>query len=471
MRRFSMQYSQGLFLFTLAVKLADMATVMLVWWLTWDLRFYSNLFPLTHSIPNFDVYASITFPLGFIFCVIFHAVGAYRADRIPWGFRALKKIFQGVVLGTLVLVSYLYFTELYRFSRIYLSIFCILSFLGLVGERFFLQTVWNFILPRFITQLRILLVGYGDILQVYFSEKERMTHYPLSWLGRLGPQFSSNELPSVDYLGEESELLNYVRSNKIDELVISYPSKDPSQYESLLHCLSNELANVKVILDFGKFSTFTYKATEDCGMPLLQFNSLPLGTTDKALKRCLDIFGALGFLILGSPLYLLIGLLVKLTSKGPVFYSQERMGADGQLFSMYKFRTMRTDAEKSTGAVWAVENDSRVTPLGRFLRKTSLDEIPQFYNVLRGDMSLVGPRPERPVFVEQFREQVPKYMLRHQMRSGITGWAQINGWRGNTSIEERINYDLFYIRHWSLLLDIKILILTLFKGFVHRNAY
>jgi exopolysaccharide biosynthesis polyprenyl glycosylphosphotransferase len=171
------------------------------------------------------------------------------------------------------------------------------------------------------------------------------------------------------------------------------------------------------------------------------------------------------------PLLLLIAASIKLISPGPVIYVQERMGLDGRSFSMLKFRSMRPDAEASTGAVWTRPMDDRRTGLGALLRKTSLDELPQLWNVLRGDMSLVGPRPERPVFVSRFRKEIPHYMLRHKVRAGITGWAQINGWRGNTSLDRRIECDLFYIRNWSYLLDLKILTLTLWKGFVHRNAY
>jgi exopolysaccharide biosynthesis polyprenyl glycosylphosphotransferase len=176
-------------------------------------------------------------------------------------------------------------------------------------------------------------------------------------------------------------------------------------------------------------------------------------------------------LILAAPLMVVIALLVKLTSRGPVFFSQERMGLDGRVFRVWKFRTMRVDAEDVTGPVWAVADDPRRTRVGTVLRRLSLDELPQLLNVLRGEMSLVGPRPERPVFIEEFRRHVPRYMLRHMVRAGITGWAQVNGWRGNTSIEQRIQYDLYYIENWSLLLDLKILALTFVRGFAHKNAY
>jgi exopolysaccharide biosynthesis polyprenyl glycosylphosphotransferase len=193
--------------------------------------------------------------------------------------------------------------------------------------------------------------------------------------------------------------------------------------------------------------------------------------SDRFLKRCFDLILSSSFLLLGAPFLFFLGLIIKLTSRGPMFYSQVRVGADGKEFTLLKFRSMNAAAEKETGAVWATEHDERTTSLGKWLRRTSLDELPQFFTVLKGDMSLVGPRPERPFFVEKFREDVPKYMLRHKMKSGITGWAQVNGWRGNTSIEERIKHDIYYIGHWSHKLDLKILCLTFIRGFIHRHAY
>lgn len=466
-----MHSSQSFFIYQLLVKCADVLVIAGMWWLTWDLRFSTDLFPIIYGIPSWEVYRRITLPLCSIFFAVFHLVGAYRSERVEFSFRAANKVLQGTLLGTLVFVSYLYFTELYRFSRVYLAVFFVLGFLALLLERFFLQLGWNFWLRKFLPPSTVLLVGYGELLEFYYQELKNLSRSPIEWLGRLGPKASQNELPQLHYLGEEIQLLDTVRSNHVDEVILSYPSKDPGQYENLLKVLSHELTVVKVVPDFGKFSTFAYQAKQELGIPFLGFNLPLMGGTDRALKRLLDISGSLLFLIVFSPLYFVLSILVKLSSPGPIIFSQRRMGADGQVFSMYKFRTMPVDAEEKTGAVWATESDDRATSIGRFLRRTSLDELPQFWNVLIGDMSLVGPRPERPVFVDQFRDQVPKYMLRHKVKSGITGWAQINGWRGNTSIEERINHDLFYIRNWSLLLDMKILFLTLFRGFVHPNAY
>jgi exopolysaccharide biosynthesis polyprenyl glycosylphosphotransferase len=189
------------------------------------------------------------------------------------------------------------------------------------------------------------------------------------------------------------------------------------------------------------------------------------------MKRAFDLGIGVPALLLSFPVLALIAVLVKLTSRGPVFYVQDRMGFDGTIFHIVKFRTMRDDAERETGAVWAQENDPRRTPLGAFLRRTSLDELPQLWNVCKGDMSLVGPRPERPALIEEFRQSIPRYMLRHRVKAGMTGWAQVHGWRGNTSLEPRLEHDLYYVQHWSLFLDIKILWMTVWRGFLHKNAY
>lgn len=203
----------------------------------------------------------------------------------------------------------------------------------------------------------------------------------------------------------------------------------------------------------------------------MQLNKPPLREIDLFIKRLFDLVITFIGMVFISPLLFLLAILVKITSPGPVLYAQERMGLDGKIFKMWKFRSMKVGAESETGAVWAKENDPRRTRFGTFLRKTSLDELPQLWNVLKGDMSLVGPRPERSVFIEKFKKEIPAYMLRHRMKAGITGWAQVNGWRGNTSLEKRIDCDIYYIKNWSIWLDLKILFLTFLKGFINKNAY
>jgi exopolysaccharide biosynthesis polyprenyl glycosylphosphotransferase len=450
--------AQSLFLYTTLIKMADAATALGVWYLCWLLRFHTTWIPVTKGLPEFAFYTRVSLPLVVVVSLMLHVVGAYRSDRIQFGFRALKKVFEASVLGTLVFVATCYFLGERDYSRVFLALYAALLTIGLVVERVVFHLGWRVWLNRGVRRIRILLVGSGELLQMYVEKLKDRQPYPIDWVGHLE-------------LGQEHQLSLLLAQTRPDQVVVSYPETASAHYGGILEHLSDELVDVRVLPDFGKYSTFTYTAQDECGVPLLAFNQIAVGSSDRAVKRVGDVLGALAFLIVFSPFYLLIALAVKATSKGPIFFSQERVGADGTRFAIFKFRTMRTDAEKTTGPVWAVENDSRTTPLGKWLRRTSLDETPQFWNVLLGDMSLVGPRPERPEFVEQFRREIPKYMLRHKMKSGITGWAQINGWRGNTSLNERIKHDLYYIGHWSHLFDVKILCLTLTRGFVHRHAY
>lgn len=467
-----MDYGQALFLFTAAVKVMDVVTVVGVWFLAWYLRFGSSWIPTPKGVPEFSAYADIAVPLALVFSSVFHLVGAYRRERMHFGFRAFKKLAEGSVLGTLVFIAVCYFLQEQHFSRLYLLLFPMLCVIALTFERLLLQIAQNAFEKRFVRSIRVLLVGTGELLDMYVRKIDERHPYPVEWVGRLGPRTDDPTLATIPYWGSEDRVRDTIEREKLDWVVISFPGDESSaKVARLLEGISHEMVRIKLLPDFGRFSTFAYQAQDECGVPLLMFNETPMGSTDRVLKRFVDIIGASVALVLFAPVFLFAALLVKLSSKGPVFYSQERIGADGKLFTLYKFRSMRANAEDETGAVWAKEGDMRVTEVGKFLRRTSLDEIPQFFNVLRGDMSLVGPRPERPVFVEQFRKEVPKYMLRHRVKSGITGWAQINGWRGNTSIQERINHDLYYIGHWSHRFDIKILCLTLFKGFVNRHAY
>ena len=235
--------------------------------------------------------------------------------------------------------------------------------------------------------------------------------------------------------------------------------------------LSQTLVDVRLVADVPALAGVTFTTTHFDGMPMIGLRESPHFGLNIVVKRVMDVVLSLLALIVLSPLLALIGVLIKLTSPGPIFYSQERCGLNGRTFKMLKFRSMRADAEQKSGAVWAVKDDPRKTKIGDFLRKTSLDELPQFINVLLGDMSIVGPRPERPIFINKFTKTIPNYHARHAVKAGITGWAQVNGWRGNTSLRKRIQFDLYYITHWTPWLDIRILWLTIWHGFVNRNAY
>jgi Undecaprenyl-phosphate glucose phosphotransferase len=264
--------------------------------------------------------------------------------------------------------------------------------------------------------------------------------------------------------------MRYLSSIQVDQVIVALPLEDHSYLPAVMESTRQTMAEVKIVPDHYQFISLAGAIEEFEGIPVLNVQTTPLDGKGRVIKRIFDITLALIVGLVSIPICSFIALLIKLTSKGPIFYAQERVSLDGTPFSILKFRTMALDAEIN-GPGWTKEGDNRIMPLGRFLRRYSLDEIPQIINVLQGDMSFVGPRPERPVFIREFRKRIPKYMLRHKVPAGITGWAQVNGWRGDTSIDQRIECDLFYIQNWSLLLDIKILFLTLFQGLKGKNAY
>jgi Undecaprenyl-phosphate glucose phosphotransferase len=272
-------------------------------------------------------------------------------------------------------------------------------------------------------------------------------------------------------LGTIEEAPEIAMRESIDHLYVALPPEQHVQMLGLIDSTSREMVDVKVVPDVLQVIALRARLEDLDGVPVININDVPLQGFNSVVKRAIDIaISATALVALAIPLAL-IALLVKLTSRGAVFYRQERMGLDGHPFMIHKFRSMYDDAEAETGPVFASQDDPRRTPLGKVLRRSNIDELPQFWNVLKGEMSLVGPRPERPLFVAQFKHKIPQYMLRHKVKAGITGWAQVNGWRGNTSIEKRIEYDLYYIENWSVRLDLKIMWLTVLKGFFHKHAY
>lgn len=277
--------------------------------------------------------------------------------------------------------------------------------------------------------------------------------------------------PWLPCLGTLKDLADYVERNRIDQVWLSYPLKAEDRVKEALYALRHSTVDVRYVLDIFAFNLCNHSINEVAGVPILNLSASPLRGMNAFVKELEDRLLALAILTAVSPLMIAIAIGVKLSSPGPVFYRQERVSWNNRRFMMLKFRSMPVDVEKNSGAVWAKAGEERATMFGAFLRKTSLDELPQFINVLKGDMSIVGPRPERPVFVEQFKDEIPMYMKKHMVKAGITGWAQIHGWRGDTNLSKRIEHDIYYIENWSFWLDVKIVFLTLFKGFINKNAY
>lgn len=283
---------------------------------------------------------------------------------------------------------------------------------------------------------------------------------------------SGTEYQGVKVLGTISQLDSILELNTLDEIAITLGLGEYTKLEDIVSSCEKSGVHTKFIPDYNNVIP-TRPYTEDLqGLPVINIRHVPLnGLLNKTIKRAVDIFGALVGIVVFSPIMLVTAAIIKLTSPGPLIYCQERVGLHNRTFKMYKFRSMEVQPPAAEKSKWTTPNDSRVTPIGRFIRKTSIDEMPQFFNVLMGNMSLVGPRPERPFFVERFKEEIPRYMIKHQVRPGMTGWAQVNGYRGDTSITRRIEHDLYYIENWTMGLDFKILFLTFFKGFINKNAY
>ncbi|MCL4164795.1 UNVERIFIED_CONTAM: hypothetical protein GTU68_010217 [Idotea baltica] len=313
----------------------------------------------------------------------------------------------------------------------------------------------------------MLIVGGGQVALDLAQRIRGHRELGVQLVGCLVENKSFEKPLGLPVLGEYAELKEMLDTMDIDQVVLALPLEHSHLVPKLMDIVVDSLVDVKVIPDIYRFISLGGSIEEFEGMPVISVQESRINLT---AKRIIDIVLSIFLIVFFSPILLLIAIIVKLTSKGSVLYVQERVSYDGTSFPIYKFRTMKENAEEE-GAGWTTKSDSRITILGKFLRGTSLDELPQLFNVLKGHMSLIGPRPERPVFIKEFRKDIPKYMLRHKVPAGMTGWAQVNGWRGDTSINKRIEHDLFYIENWSLFFDFKILVLTFFRGFRNKNAY
>jgi Undecaprenyl-phosphate glucose phosphotransferase len=446
--------------FSFSQKIIDIGIASACWLLAIYLRFYFFDRAFLDSY-----YYKLLIPIGFLTYFFFSKVGIYKSHRMGSLSREFAQILHANFLVIISFVVLLYFVNEPKLSRATVLIyFCVSTFI-FFSFRFFLRHTLRALRRRGKNLRHVLLVGYGQMIESYVKS---VKDYPdagiefVSWIDSRGAA-KSFSVPSFN-----GELKDAREKYSPDSILIGYPSSDTQFLEDFLKQNYNDVTPLVVLPDL-QYSFIGYQVEDFGGFPALIVNQPQFSTVDEFSKRAFDIvFSFLGLLLL-SPLFALISLIIKLDSRGPVFFKQERVGLDGQKFKMWKFRSMVVDAEKNQN--WTVKNDPRRTVVGSLLRTTSLDELPQLWNVLMGEMSLVGPRPEQPRFVEKFRSEIPAYMLRHKMKAGITGWAQVNGWRGDTSLEERIACDLYYVRHWSLWFDLKIIFLTLWRGFFNRNAY
>lgn len=450
----------------------DLVLVAASWLLAYLLRFYVLSFPRLRfqDVPPLEPYLLLLLPILIVWAVSFRAFDLYRPRRIGSHLSEAADIAKASSLGALVLVAIMtFFFREYDYSRVVILYFWVLS-IGLVwfsraafreGLRFARRHGYN---------LRYaVVVGSGELATAVAQRIERRPDVGIQILGVVSDEKEATG--GARRLGGYADLRAVLDANAVDHVILTLAHEDYGRLPGLLEAIGDEPVTIHVVPDLFRFTSLRGGVEEFEGMPFVHLRESPLHGWNQVAKRAFDIVFSLGVMVLLSPVLLALAAAVKLTSPGPVLFGQERMGLDGQRFRMLKFRTMRADAESTTGPVWASQDDPRRTPIGAFLRRFSLDELPQFINVLRGEMSVVGPRPERPVFVERFRQTVPGYMLRHKVKSGVTGWAQVHGLRGNTSLEKRIEYDLEYIERWSFWLDLKTIALTVVRVLFDRNAY
>ena len=451
--------------------------------LAYAVRFHAGL-PVSKGIPPFGQYLDVVAFIGLLVPAAYQIQGLYRVRRNRSRVDDFFAVFVGSVLavvlglvGTLYVQAYYVSEELkdigaYEISQLVWSFFLVFNIAFTYGTREAVREALERRWRAGIGLKRVAIAGAGDLGRLIADKILEHRELGCRIVGFIDDKAADDHigyrgLPLLGTLDDAAEIL---RREKIDQVYVALPLEAHSRMLSLLELTSRECVDVRFVPDLLQFIALRARLEDLDGVPVISINDVPLQGFNTALKRLIDIpIAAVALVLLAIPLGIL-ALLVRRTSPGPIFYRQERMGLDGKSFIIYKFRSMTHDAERETGPVWARENDPRRTGFGRFLRRYSLDELPQLWNVLRGDMSIVGPRPERPLFVEQFKHRYPQYMLRHKVKAGITGWAQVNGWRGNTSIEKRIEYDLYYIENWSLALDLKIMWLTLVRGF-HTHAY
>jgi Undecaprenyl-phosphate glucose phosphotransferase len=446
----------------------DLAVTAAAWIAAYFLRF--RLLPCPNGIPDFHLVVH-GLPLVMILAgVSYKLCGLYQVHRLRQLPRELSVVFRaGSLLFVLSITTAFYRRDLYE-SRLALAIFFLLTIVSLTVARRLLWRLLKYLRGRGLNYGRAVIVGSGRHGQLV---ARTIQNNPWTGLEAVGfvDEPTAPEPSVLRRLGRVEDLQAIVAEHKIDHVFVALPFSRYGELPRVHKAVSDVLVEVQLVPDIPNLAGMRLRMLEIDQTPFLSLRENPHRGWANWSKRTMDLVGGTLALIVAAPFMLILAVGIKLTSPGPVLYRQSRTGLGGSDFSMFKFRSMRVDAENRTGPIWASRNDDRCTPVGRFMRRWSLDELPQLFNVLAGDMSLVGPRPERGVFVEQFRRSLPNYAQRHQVKSGITGWAQVNGWRGNTSLRHRLRCDLYYIANWSLGLDLKILLMTLWRGFRHRNAY
>jgi len=467
---------------TAAVYLAtDLLATLVAYFAAWVLRFEFPIIPLTKTVPEFGPYLDLLPFVLVVWPVVFYFHGLYQIRRGRNQVEDSLTVLVAVLLATLLMSGVTTWyrpprapgsIEYFTYSRAFIGLFALFDLIAVIGARLAVREALRRVRLRGHNLQRILVVGAGTLGQE--TAQKLLAHRELGFevVGYLDddPAKQGRSLAGPAVLGPISDIERVLGERRIDSVWVALPLEAHQKMMMVLQAVGRECVDVKLVPDVLQYATLKATLEDLDGTPVINLSQPPLQGWNSLIKRTMDVGLAGGGLVALAPFLPLVAAAIWLEDRGPIFYRQERMGLDGRPFMILKFRSMRVDAETSSGPVWAIRNDPRRTWVGSWLRHWSLDELPQLWNVLTGDMSIVGPRPERPTFVKEFKHKVPQYMVRHRVKSGITGWAQVHGWRGNTSIRKRIEYDLYYIENWSLKLDFKILWMTVRQG-LRLNAH
>ena len=451
----------------------DGIVIVISYVLAWYLRFKSGIFELDPWFLSLRAYMSALMVVLPGYLLLYYIFQLYVPRRMRGRRLEAWNVLQANSIGLLAFILILYFRHQSDFSRLMIFIFYVLNVFLEVLSRNLIRYTLRKMRSKGYNQKHVLLIGYSRSAEEYIDRIRQNPEWGYNVRGILADNVPrATEYRGVKVLGRIDNLEIILPQNRLDEIIITLGLAEYHKLERIVKMCEKSGVHTKFVPDYNKVIPSRAYTEDVQGLPVVNIRRVPLNDPlNRWMKRVVDIFGALVAIIIFSPVMLITSVAIKATSPGPLIFVQERVGLHNRPFRMYKFRSMVVQSEETEKGEWTTQNDPRVTPVGKFIRKTSIDELPQLFNVLKGNMSLVGPRPERPQFVEKFKEEIPRYMIKHQVRPGITGWAQVNGYRGDTSIYKRIEYDLYYIENWTLGLDMKIIILTFIKGFVNKNAY
>jgi Undecaprenyl-phosphate glucose phosphotransferase len=480
--------------------LIDAISIIVALALAWVIRFKSGIISIDDGQLPFQQYL---YPLVFIipiYLFIYSLFNLYTPQRVKKSFEELASIVKSNAVGLLIFILGLYIFKIVDYSRYLIFIFSVLCITFTFIERFIMRLMLRGLRKNGYNLKHILIVGLSEVTYELMSKLVFNSHWGYNITGilddnvELGNLKVNNNLKAemnnfdqdtyeesaatVDFfqdakiLGKINDLQDVLCEFDVDEIFITLDLKEYDKIGSVISVCEKMGIRAQIIPGYYKYIPARPFLEDMDGLPMINLRYVPLDNLlNNFIKRAFDIVFSSLSIIAFSPVMLLTSLIMKLTSPGPLVFKQERIGRNRKPFTMYKFRSMKVQPIETEVNAWTTKEDSRKTKFGSFIRKTSIDELPQLFNVLKGDMSLIGPRPERPFYVDKFKEEIPKYMIKHHVRPGMTGWAQVNGWRGDTSIHKRIEYDIYYIENWSITIDIKILWLTIFKGFINKNAY